>query len=481
MSEENNNKDNKFSFIQEQITSKKKSRWKRMLISLGWTIVLACVFGAIASVAFCISLPKISKFLNVNQDKKTIEFPTMAPEDVDKNHADPNPDNLGGNQDITADNREQNSDKSNSSVGQNSDKSNSSVGQDTNKKGTNEAEVHTPETVVIEQPIKAKADVEDFLNMYTEIRAIANNANKSMVTVTSVRKGVDWFNNDYDAIKVTSGLIVANNGAELIILVSLDKIQEANRIKVTFFNSVEAEGVLQSYDTDLNIAAIAVKLKDIPEQNRKDIKPAILGESFALVVGTPVIALGNPNGYVGSMELGFITSKGNSAYITDNKVDIFNTSINDNKNADGVIFNFKGEVIGIITKVLKDEVNENVNTVIGISKIKKIIESLVNKQDQVYFGIKGMDMTAEALEKAGITGGVSVTEVEPESPALKAGLKNGDIILTVNETPINSMNSFYNIISLYEPKTSITITVKRDTKNAENNLNFEVILEKKDK
>lgn len=468
MSEENNNKDNKFSFIQEQITSKKKSRWKRMLISLGWTIVLACVFGTIASVAFCISLPKISKFLNVNQDKKTVEFPTIAPDDENKNNVNPNSDGLEGNKDNTVDNS-----------GQNSDNSNSSGGHDTKDKGANEEEVHTPETVVIENSIDA--DIEDFSNMYTEIRAVANNVNKSMVTVTTFSKGVDWFNNDYEAIKVTSGLIVADNGAELIILVSLDKIQEANSIKVTFFNSIEAEGVLQCYDTDLNIAAIAVKLKDIPEQNRKDIKPAILGESFALVVGTPIIALGNPNGYVGSMELGIITSKGNSAYITDNKVDLFNTDINDNKNADGVIINFKGEVIGIITKVLKDEVNENVNTVIGISKIKKIIESLVNKQDRVYFGIKGMDMTAEALEKAGITGGVSVTEVEPESPALKAGLKSGDIILTVNETPISSMNSFYNIISLYEPKTPISITVKRGTKNAEKDLSLEVILEKKDK
>lgn len=467
MSEENNNKDNKFSFIQEQITSKKKSRWKRMLLSLGWTIVLACVFGIIASVAFCISVPKLSKLLNVNQDKKTVEFPTITPDEENKNNVNPNSDDLEGDQDITVNNSGQNSDNKSSS------------GEDPNNQGANEEEVHTPDTVVIEKPIEA--DVEDYSNMYTELRTIANNVGKSMVTVRCVSKGVDWFNNEYEAIKVTSGVIVADNGSELIILVSLDKIQEANSIKVTFFNSIEAEAILQSYDTDLNIAAIAVKLKDIPEQNRKDIKPATLGESFALVVGTPIIALGNPNGYVGSMELGMITSKGNSAYITDNKVELFNTDINDNKNADGVIINLKGEVIGIITKVLKDEVNENVNTVIGISRIKKIIESLVNNKERVYFGIKGMDMTTEALEKVGITNGVSVTEVKPDSPALEAGLKSGDIILSVNEAPISSMNSFYNIISLYEPKTPININIKRGTKNIEKDLTLEVILERKDK
>ncbi|WP_281532499.1 S1C family serine protease [Anaerocolumna aminovalerica] len=466
MSDEYNNKDNNFSFIQEQITSKKKSRWKRMLLSLVWTIVLGCIFGVIAGVAFCISVPKLNGFLNVNKDKKTVEFPTMSPDDEHKNNT--NPDSGG----LTEENKE-NTEGNN---GQDPGNENSTEGENTNE-GTAGEQAHNPETVVIEKFIPAT--IEDYSNIYAELRSIANHANRSMVTVTSVSKGLDWFKNEYEAIKVTSGVIVADNGAELLILVSLDKIKEANSIKVTFFNSIEAEGALKSYDTDLNIAAIGVKLKDIPEQNRKDIKPAKLGESFALVVGTPIIALGNPNGYVGSMELGAITSKGNSAYITDNKIELFNTDINDNKNGEGVIINLKGEVIGIITQVLKDEVNENVNTAIGISRMKKIIESLVNNQNRVYFGIKGIDMTADALEKAGIVSGISVTEVEPESPALEAGLKSGDIILTVNETPISSMNSFYNIISLYEPKAPIHITVKRGTKNEAKDLTLDVVLEKK--
>jgi S1-C subfamily serine protease len=464
MSEDYNNKDNKFSFIQEQITSKKKSRWKRMMLSLGWTIVLGCIFGVIAGVAFCISVPKLNKFLNVDKDKKTVEFPTMSPED--ENKTDPDPGLTENNKDNTAGNN-----------GQDPGNESSSGEQNVNEQGTNGEQVHTPDTVVIENSIAANID--DYSNIYAELRSVANLANRSMVTVTSVSKGVDWFNNEYEVKKVISGVIVADNGAELVILVSLDKIKEANSIKVTFFNSIEAEGTLQGYDSDLNMAAIAVKLKDIPEPHRQDIKPLPLGESFALVIGSPIIALGSPNGYVGSMEYGFITSKGNNAYITDNKMEIFNTNINDNKNGDGVIINLKGEVIGIITQVLKDEVNEDVNTVIGISGIKKIIKSLVNNQNRVYFGIKGMDMTEDALEKAGIVNGVSVTEVEPESPALEAGLKSGDIILTVNETPISSMNSFYNIISLYEPKTPVHVTIKRGTKNAEKDLTLEVVLEKK--
>lgn len=467
MSEEYNNKDNKFSFIQEQITSKKKSRWKRMLLSLGWTIVLGCIFGVIAGVAFCISVPKLNEFLNVNKDKKTVEFPTMSPDDENKDNINPDTGLPENNKDNTPGNN-----------GQDPGNENSPGGQDTNEQGNTGEQARPPETVIIEKPIDA--DIDDYSNMYAELRSIVNHANRSMVTVTSVSKGVDWFNNEYEAKKVASGIIVADNGVELLILVSLDKIQEANSIRVTFFNSIEAEGTLQSYDSDLNLAAIAVKLKDIPEQHRKDIKPLPLGESFALVAGSPIIALGSPNGYVGSMEFGFITSKGNSAYITDNKMELFNTNINDNKNGDGVIINLKGEVIGFITQVLKDEVNENVNTVIGISSLKKIIKSLVNNENRVYFGIKGIDMTEDALEKAGIVNGVSVTEVEPESPALEGGLKSGDIILTVNETPISSMNSFNNIISLYEPKTPVHITIKRGTKNAEKDLTLEVVLEKKD-
>ena len=96
-----------------------------------------------------------------------------------------------------------------------------------------------------------------------------------------------------------------------------------------------------------------------------------------------------------------------------------------------------------------------------------------------YFGIKGADMTELALSKAKIGNGICVTEVEVDSPALEAGLKSGDIILAVNDTLFNSVNTFYNLLSVYEPKDKVKITIQRSVKGTNKNMDIIVMLGKK--
>jgi S1-C subfamily serine protease len=451
MSDVNKNKEeNGFSFIQEQIVPYKKSRWKRMLFSFLWTIILAGVFGLVAIIVFTVMAPPINSWLGKAQDKKTVEFPSEEPEDS----------NLGN---FNPDSTEPDNNSTPNGVGI----------------GTQEEEETSEqtETVIIENTIKA--DIEDLNSMYGELRAIASEVNKSMVTITSIVNGVDWFNNEYEAEKVSTGFIVGNNGQDLLILVNSDRMEDAKDIQITFYNSIKAKGRLQSVDYDLKLAAIAVSLEEIPDIDRTEIRPATLGESYSLIIGTPVIAMGSPNGYAGSMEFGTITSKGAQAYITDNRIDLFTTNITDYDNGYGIIINLRGEIIGIITQTLMEESYEEVNTAIGISRIKNIIATLVNNKEQVYFGIKGLDMTEESLKSAEVDNGVSVREVEADSPALKAGIQSGDIIMTVNETPINSMNSFYAIISGYQPKTEIEVVIRRNAQNENKDINVTVILEKK--
>ncbi len=457
MSNDNNNKDEKkYSFIQEQIASKKKSRFRKMFYSVTWTITLACIFGVVAGVVFCISEPAISKILGKYQDKKTVEFPPATSEDAS---SDPNAsaEPTGG-------------DKNNSDNNSNADNDKSGSGNQTSD---------NPDTLVIEKYVQA--DIQDLNNIYMELRNVASEVDNSILNVTSVSSGIDMLlDNEFEANKVSSGLVIANNGADLLILVSYDRVQDAKNIRVALSDSLNVKAKLQDYDSDLNLAVIAVSLKDIPEAILNNIKTANLGESYSLIIGTPVLALGSPNGYVDSMELGIITSKGSSAYITDNKIDLFNTDIRDNENSDGVIVNLRGEVIGIITQKLKDEYNQDVNTVIGISKIKEVIENLVNHKERSYFGIKGVDMTAAALEQAGITNGICITEVETDSPALEAGLQNGDIILSVNDTPIVSVNTFNGVITACAPRTSVNVTIRRNVKNSSKEMELEVVLGKKD-
>ncbi|BCJ92664.1 hypothetical protein acsn021_02330 [Anaerocolumna cellulosilytica] len=449
MSEDNNGKDGKvYSFIQEQVTSKKKFKIKRMLYSAAWTIILACIFGLVAGVVFCISGPAINRLLGKNEDKKTVEFPTITPED--NNNTNPN-----GNSG-TGGSEEEDSDGKND--------------------GETETEPKT-ETVIIEKYINA--DIKDLISISQDLRNLVSKAEASVVKVIAISNSKDVFNNDYESAGMTTGLVVADNGEDLLVLVSYDKVKDAADIRVNVHDSLQVKAKLQDYDVDLNLAIIALSLVEIPESVKDSIQIANLGESYTLSSGMFIVALGSPNGYVGSMEVGIVTSKGLSLPVTDNRIDVFQTDINYNENSDGFIINLKGEVIGLITNKLKDEYNGQVNTAIGISKIKKIIEDMANQKDRSYFGIKGTDMTEAALLEAGIENGICITEVEADSPALAAGLQSGDMILTVNDIPIISMSSFYNQLSSSVPKSKIKITIQRIVKSELKMLEVEVTLSKK--
>jgi serine protease Do len=460
MSADMNNKDNKgFSFIQEQIASKKRGRIKRMLFSFAWTVVLASVFGAVAALVFCISGPTINKMIGKNDEKKTVEFPTTTPDDIVEDT-----DDIGNN-----------------GVGTPTDGNNvaGNIDEDNQPdKGGNEGTTdQKPEPVIIEK--RVNGNIDDLNSMFADVKDISNQLNKSLVTIIGITSETDWLENEYDLPTTTTGLVVANNGAELLVLVSYDRIKEAKNIHVVLSDMTQVNGSLQSYDLDLNLAIVAVKLEQISSEQLGYIQIAPLGESYVVTPGMPVLALGAPNGYVGSYGFGFVSSKLSGIYITDNKIDIFHTDIDTNENSEGIIVDLKGNIIGIITRTLKDNDNSGVTTVIGISKIKKIIASLSNDTERIYFGIKGIDIPESILEQFEIAGGIYVTEVKTSSPALEGGIQIGDVIISINDTSVMTVQAFNNMISLNGPKDSLKVKVLRTSKSTNKEMELTVVLGKK--
>lgn len=452
----NHDSKEEYSFIHEQVVSKRKFRLRRMAYSLGWTIFLACVFGFVAGIVLYRSQPFIQEFLGETDQKKKLDYQATT--------------------------SEQDKDTENSETSEDDDRTepkedNSSVDETTDSEGDNEETVTVTETVIIENTIKG--NLSDLSNIYSELRSISTGINKSIVKITSISNSVDVFKNEYETIKTTNGFVLFNNGEELLILVNLDQIQDAKDIRVVLSDTLDLEGILQSYDKELNLAVLAVAIDVIPDQILNYIEPITLGESYVLVVGTPVLALGSPNGYLNSMELGIVTSKGTCVYLTDDVIDTFTTDVNYNSKGNGIIVNLKGEVVGIITQTLMDESNAEVNTVIGISRIKKTIQQLVNNTDRVYMGVKCMDITTEVLESKELTNGIYITEVAADSPALEAGLQSGDIVVAFNDTPIASVNLFSTLLYSCEPKSTVKLTIKRNSKDIFRDMELYVELGKK--
>jgi S1-C subfamily serine protease len=441
---------NDFEFIKEQVIVKKYKKFKKWILPFLMTVLMAVLFGIIAAATFCITEPRLYKLLHrENQNKTPVTFPTIDPED-EKGPDTEEPDTITKDKDEEKPAKEQ-----------------------------TEADVQQPKPVIVEKSIEA--DINDYITMYDDIKSIAYNSSKSIVKVSSIIKEKDWFGNPVEREVKTTGLVIADMNGELLILVSLDRVKDANSIAVVFTDTIQANAVLQDYESEINLAVISVNRADVPEIFMNSITVATLGESYSIANGTPIIALGSPNGHPGSMEVGMITSRGSSVSITDNRLDLFNTDIINNENSDGVIVNLKGEVIGIMTRTLKEDMNEELSAAIGISKLKSVIQRMANKDPKIYFGIKTEDMTDTAKRKHEVENGIYVEAVKANSPAFAAGIKNGDIILEVDSQTVVSTNRFYDIISECKPGQTVSVKIKRTSTSAEKNMDIKVTLTEKSK
>lgn len=447
---DNSKNDEKYAFIKEQIVPRKKNYVKRIVIITAATIAIAVVFGLVCRIVFEASGPIVQKMLGKKDTGKVIAFPSASP-DVENGSSDNTEKTSGedGKKDTT-DNKD-------------------------NKDSPDKIE--NSKTVLIEKTIEG--NTKDYESIHQELSDTARQVNRSIVTVTSVVKSKDWFNNTAESANSTSGIIIFNNIDNLIILTGTEKLKNTNNIKVTFITGKVVKAKLISADNDTGLAILSVPLEKVNKSTLDRISVATLGESFSLEPGDPIMALGNPNGFAYSMELGIVTSGINYTYITDNKLELFTTNIEDNPNGWGVVCNLKGEVVGVITQKFKTDLYKYVNTVLAISKLKPMITRLSNKTEQAYFGIVGSDLTEGKLKELGVSSGVYISEVQTDSPAFKAGIQSGDIILKIKDSTVSSMNTFYNILSSYKPEQKMKVLIKRKRNSETKQITIKVILSEK--
>ena len=143
-----------------------------------------------------------------------------------------------------------------------------------------------------------------------------------------------------------------------------------------------------------------------------------------------MIAIGAPQGTYGSVSYGMITANKGRLNLTDASYNLLTTDLNTGTAPSGVLINLEGKVLG----VMAGSVSGQPLTVFGISDIKTLIAKLSNNEKRAYFGIKGVDVTDDAHKEMNVPYGAYVTEVVSQSPAMRAGVSNGDIITLIRNT-----------------------------------------------
>ena len=155
------------------------------------------------------------------------------------------------------------------------------------------------------------------------------------------------------------------------------------------------------------------------------------------------------------------------------------TDIGAAEDGTGVIVNLSGEVVGIIDQSISDNSSKRLVTGYGISGLKSEIELLSNGQAVPYVGIRGLDVTAE-IEAQGIPNGVYVQTVEPDSPAMAAGIQSGDIITEAAGKKISSLAVYQSVMRDQKSDSKIRLKGQRQGSGGYVDISFDVTVGSKE-
>lgn len=423
-------------FLREKIKQKPVNK-KKLLRRTMITAVMAVVFGIIACVTFLLLEPVINNWLYPEEEAQQVQFPEetvteeMNPEDM-----------------LTEEAVEQ------------------------------ESEAVELEDEQIEELLsQVQFGMEEYEMVYEDLALLAKDVSRSLVTVTGVTSDVDWFNNTYENEAMTSGVMVANNGRSILVLVHADSIKDAESIIVTFCDQKQAEAELIQKDSITGLAILSVPLLSIEEETMDIINIANLGSSNASdLLGSPIMALGSPLGTSGSVCYGVITSVGTMIDEPDSSYKLITTDIYGSKNATGIIVNLQGMVIGIIDNSYNSEDRANLVSAYGISELKRTIEKLSNNKPRAYLGVHGTDVPEEVAVESGIPRGAYIKEIEMDSPAMIAGIQSGDVIVQIGDIPVTNYNELLNVLYNGTPGEFINVTLMRQSVDTYHEMVVEVTL-----
>ena len=275
--------------------------------------------------------------------------------------------------------------------------------------------------------------------LYSDLRMLSTETARAVVTVTGIKTTEDWFDTTDEERRQTMGVIVADNGVSYLVLAQYSALADATELYVTLYNNAIVECSLVKEEPNTGLGILRVQKRDIDASVRNDLKIAVLGNSYNIGNGEPVIAIGAPMGYAGAVDYGQITSIANRISVTDAAYPLLMTNIQGASTGSGVLINLDGEVIGIITQQYAVLSGGGTITALPVSPIKRMIEILSNNQKFAYVGITGEDVTTRIADSFGLPVGIYVTEVAPDSPAFTAGIQRGDILCRIGETSVTEM------------------------------------------
>jgi serine protease Do len=264
---------------------------------------------------------------------------------------------------------------------------------------------------------------------------------------------------DQKRASLGSGVIVSRDG---YILTNYHVVKDADEIKVRLSDKREFKGKVIGADSKTDLAVVKIASDSLPVLK--------LGDADKLRVGETVIAIGNPFGLNQTVTSGIVSATGRANIGIADYEDFIQTDAAINPgNSGGALVNVKGELVGINTAIFSTSGGyQGVGFAIPSSMAKAVMENLIKggKVVRGWLGVSIQPITPELARQFNLSEdkGALVGDVTEESPAEKAGLKRGDVIMKYNGKEVDEPTSLRNMVANTPPNTDVKLGVLRDGK-----------------
>ena len=370
------------------------------------------------------------------------------------------------------------------------------------KTKTGTTQIGTTESVFLQEASSQESESDqtaaDTASENGTVVAVAQASMPSVVAITtvSVQEIPSFFgygSRQYKSAASGSGIIVGDNDDELLIATNNHVVEGATTLSVCFIGddvaNAETETVnagdsgdlnledavsakIKGTDADNDLAVVAVRKSDIPEDTLNQIKIAQIGSSDDLVVGQQVVAIGNALGYGQTVTSGWVSALDRTVQSDSNTYEELiqtDAAINPG-NSGGALLNMQGELIGINCAKIASSSIEGTGYAIPISKAQPFLEDLMNRKtrDKVsdesqigYLGVKFADLSREAIQMYNMPSGAFVMDVYPGEAADNAGIQKSDIITKLDGQKVSSKADINDKLQYYSAGEEIEIEVAR--------------------
>ena len=272
-----------------------------------------------------------------------------------------------------------------------------------------------------------------------------------------------------------SGVVVSPDG---YILTNNHVVDGATDLLVTLPDRREFKAKVIGTDAKTDIAVIKIDASNLPI--------ITVGNSSKIQIGDAVLAIGNPYGVGQTVTMGIVSATGRTGLGIEDYEDFIQTDASINPgNSGGALVNDRGELIGINTAILAPGSggNQGIGFAVPVNLARNVMDQIVShgSVERAYLGVTIQEVTPGIAKAIGLGSpeGALVNDVTPNSPASKAGLQSGDVILSINGTPVNESNQLRMNVSMMNPGQTVHLKVFHEGQTREVTATVETLPGKK--